>query len=223
MWFGKGVVVRGRERGGGETAGPWPSGASPPSAVTTPLAHSDSLRRLLEILPLQELLPPTARGRDLFRPWAARPAKAAPLPVSRSSVHRGACCCCSRHLSCPLLSPPASCPPTLSLSPRAQTPPTSCSLHVLRACHCLLALLRRCQPLDHLAGLCPGTCVGTVPSHPPCPQGGLLYLRASSVWLRPRHASPCTRLELTLPFYSTAPPPAMHPGLRLAFLALLAS
>ena len=86
MWFGKGVVVRGRERGGGETAGPWPSGASPPSAVTTPLAHSDSLRRLLEILPLQELLPPTARGRDLFRPWAARPAKAAPLPAARSAT-----------------------------------------------------------------------------------------------------------------------------------------
>ena len=43
MWFGKGVVVRGREGGGGETAGPRPSGAFPPSAVTTPLAHSDSL------------------------------------------------------------------------------------------------------------------------------------------------------------------------------------
>jgi hypothetical protein len=33
-----------REEGGGETAGPWPSGAFPPSAVTTPLAHSYSLR-----------------------------------------------------------------------------------------------------------------------------------------------------------------------------------
>ena len=36
MWFGKGVVVRGREGGGGETAGPRRSGAFPPSAVTTP-------------------------------------------------------------------------------------------------------------------------------------------------------------------------------------------
>jgi hypothetical protein len=42
MWFGKRVVARGREGGGGETAGPRPSGAFPPSAVTTPLAHSDS-------------------------------------------------------------------------------------------------------------------------------------------------------------------------------------
>ena len=42
MWFGKGVVVGEREGGGGETAGPRPSGAYPPFAVTTPLAHSDS-------------------------------------------------------------------------------------------------------------------------------------------------------------------------------------
>jgi hypothetical protein len=37
MWFGKGVVARGREGGGGGalTAGPRPSGAFPPSAVFT--------------------------------------------------------------------------------------------------------------------------------------------------------------------------------------------
>jgi hypothetical protein len=44
MCRGRGVVVWGREGGGGETAWPWPSGAFPPSAVTTPLAHSDSSR-----------------------------------------------------------------------------------------------------------------------------------------------------------------------------------
>ena len=152
----------------------------------------------------QELLPPTARGRDLFRPWAARPAKAAPLPAARSattsshlraararrgtppplplrsSVHRGVCRCCSRHLSCPLLSPPAFCPPTLSLSPRAQTPPTSCSLHVLRACHRLLALLRRCQSLGHLWRGC-----ALAPVLAPSPPTPLALRVASSTSVHP--------------------------------------
>ena len=41
--LGKGWLCGGVREEGGETAGPRPSGAFPPSAVTTPLAHSDSL------------------------------------------------------------------------------------------------------------------------------------------------------------------------------------
>ena len=113
-------------------------------------------------------------------------------------------------------------------APGQALPPSPCP-HVLRrrplrapsTCSALVIVCSPCSGAANPCGLCPGTCVGTVSSHPPpWPQGGLLYLRASAVCLRPRHASPCTRLELTLPFYSKAPPPAMYPGeLQLAFLA----
>ena len=67
MWFGKGVVVRGREGGGGgrPLGRAWHSGAFPPSAITTPLAHSDSFW-LLPFNSFPKLLPPTARGHDLL-------------------------------------------------------------------------------------------------------------------------------------------------------------
>jgi hypothetical protein len=42
--------------------------------------------RRLEVPAPLELLLPTARGRDLFRPWAARPAAGAPLPAARSAT-----------------------------------------------------------------------------------------------------------------------------------------
>jgi len=99
-------------------------------------------------------------------------------------------------LSPPVLPTPAvPCflPPHLPSSPRAQTPPTSCSHHVLHACHRSLALLRRCQPLERLAGLCLGAHAGAVPSQPPRPPGGLLHLFATLSRLLARHTSPCTR------------------------------
>ena len=78
------------------------------------------------------------------RGWCAA---SSPTPLLRASWR--SCCCCSRHLSCLLLvlSASAPCPsaPSPTQSPRAQTPPNSCSLHVLRACHRLLVLPRLCQ------------------------------------------------------------------------------
>ena len=180
----------------------------------------------------QELLPPTARGHDLFRPSAA----GAPLPAALSATtpsqlrasasapwyaasaptslpHAPLC----RLLlllpppALPLPSSPASCHPTLPSPPRAQTPPTSCSHHALHARHPSLALLRRCHPLAHTWRGCALAPALAQPSLIP------LALRAAS----PTSSRPY-RISLSVtPLHAPVPPqassipslrPAMHPG-----------
>ena len=98
MWFGKGVVVRGREGGGGgrPLGRAWPSGAFPPSDITTP---SGPLRLFLAAS--FQFLPNTsstnsARPRSLGRAFCmgAQPCSRAmfvppaPVPVTpRATRH----------------------------------------------------------------------------------------------------------------------------------------
>ena len=185
------------------------------------------------LLRLLKLLQPTARGRDLSRPWAARPAAGAPLPASRSATTSSqllASASAPRYASssstsplrapqCLLLLPPppvlpsppspAPCPPTPSFSPRAQTPPTSCSHHVLHARHLSLAPLRRCHRLDHLWRGC-----ALAPALAPSSLAPLACRAASSTSSHPcRGSLPVPPLHAPVPPHSSALPP---PRLRHA-------
>jgi hypothetical protein len=97
MWFGKRVVARGREGGGGETAGPRPSGAFPPSTVTTPLAHSDSFAASCVLQSPQNFFhqqraAAICLGRTALQPERRRLSctwRQRPLRPSQARAHRG--------------------------------------------------------------------------------------------------------------------------------------
>ena len=88
MWFGKGVVVRGRvEGGGGETAWPRPTKRRVPAVRRHhPLAHSDSLSAAsLKSSPCKNFFHQQRAAAICFDHGPpARQRKAAPLPVARS-------------------------------------------------------------------------------------------------------------------------------------------
>ena len=118
-------------------------------------------------------------------------------------------------LSPPVLPTPAvPCflPPHLPSSPRAQTPPTSCSHHVLHACHRSLALLSgAANPWSAWRGC------ASAPMLAPSPLNPLALRAASSTSLQPcRGSLPATPPHAPVPAPILLPPtwpaPAMHPG-----------
>ena len=218
MCWGKGVVVWGREGGGGETAWPWPSGVYPPSAVTSPLAHSDSSRAAASKPPPSvELLPPIARPprsvSTMGRPPGSRSAAAClalgdNVLLAPRKRNRAPACLLLLHLASLRTALPAAA--AAAIPPAIPASPCILPSHPLLSAPCsdaaLLVLSPRAprsspasRPAPTLpalglpvAGLCAGASVGSLLPRPPCLPGGLLYLSAPLSCLLARPTPPCT-------------------------------